>query len=158
MTEGMKEMQPGSSQSVPGERQWHKLKHERLRTIQKCIQGPRKLDHTSPGGFTHQVGEALRNSAWSQSWACSGQWLWLNASPYSHPITAWIVLWYYDLYLMYRYMSCRTQPGSSSKWSVKWLVWRLVPSVMINMSADGEPGVFPVCLCVLRPSFSKYFF
>lgn len=109
------------------------------------------------GGFTHQVGEALRNSVWPQSWAplCSGcGW----TVPRITTLPAWIVLGCYDLYLMYGYMNCGKQPGSNSKWSVKWLMWRLVPSVMINMAADGELRVFPVSLHVLRPSISKYSF
>lgn len=37
------------------------------------------------GGFTPQTGEALRSSVWPQSWAYSGQWLWLDTSPDNHP-------------------------------------------------------------------------
>lgn len=36
------------------------------------------------GHFTHQAGEALRNPVWPQSWACSGQWLWLDTSADNH--------------------------------------------------------------------------
>lgn len=151
------------------ERQGHKLpRHERcrpeirrslfpMRTHQWWSRGQGRLDCLKPWEVlclswvkTWPVqSDPMAELALDRSWGCR--------APQKITLPAWIVLWCYDLWLMYGYMNCRTQPDGNSKRPVEWPTWRLVPSVWINMAADGEWRVYPVSLHVLRSSSSMPF-